>query len=390
MKQTLSISITSLLMCILGILLNINFLLATTEAQKDIIVSFNTETKRYDTPECISKKWCKNNCIQITLEEARKRGGIPYLTCQNSTTTPAESEIKKEIKPSPIRNEKDTAPQQNTTKSKQGAFDILSSNNSYTFAIFNSDWEGQLISPEDVSFPISMKKADQQYLFSIDKQKFVLKDLVIKNNKDLSFSIKFNNNDDLKLSFSGTISDKEISGNVIDAKGKTGTWKITPADQKRTSSAPKRVVTFQSTPLNYEELPSCLSIDFEEYPLKSSRLKGNFDGYTCSITSRCKDNVRIMTADIPNGFSGSQAVKSTKGDARLSYYIWGGVGYAITKGRNNSASKESAFFENSLPKGILTTGNMVKTKTLIQKSEKPELNLIIKNLNDNKIYSINQ
>lgn len=380
MKQVLLISFISFILCLSNAQYNSNALFAITEKNKDMIVSFNTKTKRYDTPKCISKKWCKDNCIQITLTEARKRSGIPYLTCQNEDISENTTITNHSNETKPVSKKED-----------QSAFDILSDNNNNALAILDSDWHGELLSPERVTFPISIKKESQEHIFSIDKHSFILKDLIINDNKNLSFSIKFNNSEDLKLSFRGTIFDNKITGNVIDTKNQKGTWQVTPGSakkvSKRNSSPP---VTYKSSPLTNQTLPSCLSVEFEEYPLKSSRLKGNFNGYTCNITSRCKDNIRILTADIPNGFSGSQAVKSTKGDARVSYYLWGGVGYLITKGRNNSASKESALFENKLHKGIITTGNIITTKTLIQKSEEPEINLIIKNLEDKQIYSINQ
>lgn len=387
MNRTLILSLISFILCLNTAQYNKNVVFAGTKLKENIIVSFNTKTKRYDIPECISQKWCNGNCIEISLEEARKKGGIPYLRCHNSSNI-QETEKNIQTTISTITPQQETKRNKNT----ESAFEVLSKEDPYTLNIFDTGWYGELTSPQKDTFPISIKRQGQQCFFMLDKHGYNLKDLLIEDNNKLSFSINLNNKKALKLSFSGIISDKEIKGKVTDIK-ENGIWQISPySHQKERHKRPKtnEKISFESSLLTNEQLPSCLSVQFEEYPLKSSRLKGNFNGYTCNITSRCKDNIRILTADIPNGFSGSQAVKSTKGDARVSYYLWGGLGYLITKGRNNSAYKESALFENKLRKGIITTGNVITTKTLIQQPEVPEINLIIKNLTDNKIYSINQ
>ncbi|MGD9581665.1 MAG: hypothetical protein AB7V50_09855 [Vampirovibrionia bacterium] len=261
--------------------------------------------------------------------------------------------------------------------------------NNYTLEILNNNWSGELISPEKLNLSISIKIIDEKQFLYINDKKFNIDNIAINNGNTILFSVNLNDNEDYKLIFLGEIEDKRIHGTVTDLKGEKGSWEVFLNKQKKLK-APQKQISFKSEKLTDQKLPECLDVSFEKYPLKSSRLKGNFDGYTCNITSRCKDNIRILTAEIPNGFSGSEAFKSTQGDARLSYYIWGGVGYLITKGRNNSASKESTLFKNKLRKGIITTGNVITTRTLIQKSEEPEINLIISDINSKQIYSINK
>lgn len=44
-------------------------------------VAFNTETLKYHCPTC---KWavrCTKNCISVTLEEAKRRGGVACKVC---------------------------------------------------------------------------------------------------------------------------------------------------------------------------------------------------------------------------------------------------------------------------------------------------------------------
>ena len=77
-------------------------------------VAFNVETKKY---HCLSCRWaiaCTKNCIEITISEARRRGGVPCKVCGGSCAkrrvlravdlngTPLESSAKGPILPSAV------------------------------------------------------------------------------------------------------------------------------------------------------------------------------------------------------------------------------------------------------------------------------------------------
>ncbi len=45
------------------------------------LVSYNTKSGKIHCPTCPSARQCTKNCVSITLEEARKRGGTPCGNC---------------------------------------------------------------------------------------------------------------------------------------------------------------------------------------------------------------------------------------------------------------------------------------------------------------------
>jgi|GEM_PF-603922 len=47
-------------------------------------VYFNTETLKYHCPTCRWAVRCTKNCISITLEEAKRRGGVACKVCGGS------------------------------------------------------------------------------------------------------------------------------------------------------------------------------------------------------------------------------------------------------------------------------------------------------------------
>lgn len=46
------------------------------------MVSYNTESGKYHKSSCRWAKKCTQNCIEISIEAAVKRGGIPCKVCK--------------------------------------------------------------------------------------------------------------------------------------------------------------------------------------------------------------------------------------------------------------------------------------------------------------------
>jgi hypothetical protein len=47
-----------------------------------LTVAYNTSSGKYHRPSCKWAKRCTANCIEISLEEAVTRGGIPCRVCR--------------------------------------------------------------------------------------------------------------------------------------------------------------------------------------------------------------------------------------------------------------------------------------------------------------------
>lgn len=45
-------------------------------------VTFNTQNRKYHRNSCRSAVRCTENCIKISYDEAKKRGGIPCKICR--------------------------------------------------------------------------------------------------------------------------------------------------------------------------------------------------------------------------------------------------------------------------------------------------------------------
>jgi hypothetical protein len=62
----------------------------------DETVAFNTESKKYHCLDCQWAKKCTQNCIRISLSEARRRGGVACKVCGG---TCARSNLSKWVAP---------------------------------------------------------------------------------------------------------------------------------------------------------------------------------------------------------------------------------------------------------------------------------------------------
>ena len=67
-------------------------LLAGTVAagEQDEIVLFNTSTHKYHCRTCSHAKRCTTNCIELTLSEAKARGGVACKVCGGTCRTEVE------------------------------------------------------------------------------------------------------------------------------------------------------------------------------------------------------------------------------------------------------------------------------------------------------------
>jgi len=54
---------------------------AVTAGAQDEMVLFNTTTHKYHCRTCSLAKRCTTNCIELTLSEAKARGGIACKVC---------------------------------------------------------------------------------------------------------------------------------------------------------------------------------------------------------------------------------------------------------------------------------------------------------------------
>jgi hypothetical protein len=73
MKRVAVVLILALLLPLLSV--------AAPPADDTETVAFNTSSRKYHCLSCRWAKQCTANCIEITREEAKKRGGVPCKTC---------------------------------------------------------------------------------------------------------------------------------------------------------------------------------------------------------------------------------------------------------------------------------------------------------------------
>lgn len=53
-------------------------------AATDLIVTFNTQSKKYHCPTCSAARHCTRNCVNITRSEAQRRGGVACKRCKGT------------------------------------------------------------------------------------------------------------------------------------------------------------------------------------------------------------------------------------------------------------------------------------------------------------------
>jgi hypothetical protein len=59
-------------------------LLGASAAAAEEKVAFNVESRKYHCLSCRHAMSCTKNCIEITLSEAKRRGGVPCKVCGGS------------------------------------------------------------------------------------------------------------------------------------------------------------------------------------------------------------------------------------------------------------------------------------------------------------------
>lgn len=67
-------------------------------AASSLTVAFNTKSHKYHYMSCSAAKRCTVNCIDLSLEDAIERGGIPCKICHPPVTVTNEGEEKSHAK----------------------------------------------------------------------------------------------------------------------------------------------------------------------------------------------------------------------------------------------------------------------------------------------------
>jgi len=59
---------------------------ASSGADAEEKVAFNVESRKYHCLTCRHALACTRNCIEMSLSEAKRRGGVPCKVCRGSCT----------------------------------------------------------------------------------------------------------------------------------------------------------------------------------------------------------------------------------------------------------------------------------------------------------------
>lgn len=143
----------------------------------------------------------------------------------------------------------------------------------------------------------------------------------------------------------------------------------------------------------------------------SSQLKKYYSGYQYDITNRSDSNLEIISAQIVNGNDGSIAYATTNNNepsaVAKTWIIAGPIGLVtagiawivgiiatpfvaiISSSKKKKSQIESLSYSNKIPLGYINSDETVSVNTLVIIGSKPSLQLTVKDLSDNKIYSFN-
>jgi len=77
---------------VISALVLLALLIAPGIADAEEKVAFNVESRKYHCLSCRHAIACTKNCIEITLSEAKRRGGVPCKVCGGSCSRSQSSD----------------------------------------------------------------------------------------------------------------------------------------------------------------------------------------------------------------------------------------------------------------------------------------------------------
>ena len=140
-----------------------------------------------------------------------------------------------------------------------------------------------------------------------------------------------------------------------------------------------------------------IEIDLEQVPLKSVKLRKEFEGYSFTIQNKATKPLTLINAQVKNGVDGSVAYSSVDNGSGVGIWwaICGpaglftfGIGWlvgllgtpvylVVDKNRNKKARVESLPYTNLVDLGTLNNGDSIEVKTLARLGTKPQLKLTV-------------
>jgi hypothetical protein len=140
-----------------------------------------------------------------------------------------------------------------------------------------------------------------------------------------------------------------------------------------------------------------VEIDLEQVPLKSVKLRKEFEGYSFTVQNNSPKPVSLLNAQVKNGVDGSAAYSSVDNGSGVGIWwaICGPAGFftfgtawlvgllgtpvyiVVDKNRNKKARIESMPYTNIVDLGTLNNGDSLEVKTLARLGTKPQLKLTL-------------
>lgn len=382
MNRSFAISLISLIL-VFSIQLNLY-------SQENGWVVLNLKSHVYHSPSCRHAENCKN-CNVIEYNKITKND----RPCKACGGKPEVIEIMNKQKnmqtPQTIRLSSESQYHQKTQINPDNIQNVSND----ISKIFSKPFIGSFYFDNNHTDKLIVTSEANQIIITKANKRYVAENI---NYKPYDQTIKFcisHNDIDCGMKFSGRLINSKISGDAYDQKGIKYKWNVNRIEPFTSNQAPVKVAT---KPVSPQTIPSkhvpqnmmnakCCVLNVVPYRLKSRRFKKKFSGYRVFVRNQCPGDIRIIRAEVINGFNGGQAYGMQHKDPARSFFLMGKYSWQFTKKWNREARNEAYLFKNYLNKTTLTPGTFLETKTLTFKEEKPNIVVTYKDLKTRQVYT---
>ena len=179
----------------------------------------------------------------------------------------------------------------------------------------------------------------------------------------------------------------------------------TPAIQTQAPSAaaaePVQAVVIQAVgpAITEDQAIDMIRVTYMPVPLRS-KLKKRYGAYKVTVHSDYPGTLRMVSANIGNGFPGTAAFTSVETSKNLMW--WGMLGglaglvviglpiLGIVSASNGKAEKESVPYPNQIPLRDIHKGESFSFNALVLNGQQPELNIALKDTKSEFTFSKNK
>jgi hypothetical protein len=151
-----------------------------------------------------------------------------------------------------------------------------------------------------------------------------------------------------------------------------------------------------------------IEIESVELPLKSTKLRKYFRGYSFTVQNKATRPVHLINAQVKNGIDGSMAYALIDDGSGVGIWwaicgpvglITFGIGWAVglvgtpvylivNSVKKKKARVESLAYTSVVDLGVLNTGDTIEVKTLARLGTKPQLKLTMQDTDTKEVFSV--